>query len=112
MSSKLSKIKWALISAAALTLIGTVTVAAENKLDGNFPVAGQYVLGDANCDGELNINDVTAIQRCTAEYQTFNELQIKAADTNQDGKVSIDDATLIQSYFAEFDVPFPIGQII
>ena len=77
-----------------------------------YELVDSEVLGDANCDGELNINDVTAIQRCTAEYQTFNELQIKAADTNQDGKVSIDDATLIQSYFAEFDVPFPIGQII
>ena len=77
-----------------------------------YVLIDSVVLGDANSDGVLNINDVTAIQRYAAEYQTFNELQVKAADTNADGKLSIDDATLIQSHFAEFEVPYPIGQII
>lgn len=77
-----------------------------------YVLIDNVILGDANLDGNLNINDVTAIQRHTAEYQVFNELQKKAGDTNGDGNISIDDATLIQSFFAEFDVPFQIGQTV
>lgn len=76
-----------------------------------YVLIDSVILGDANLDGFLNINDVTAIQRHTAEYQKLNELQAKAGDTNGDGKISIDDATLIQSYFAEFDITVPIGEL-
>ncbi len=109
MSSKLSKIKWALISAAALTLIGTVTVAAENKLDGNFPVAGQYVLGDANCDGAVTIGDVTQIQRYIAEMPLDGSFSEPAANVDADEDVDVHDALLIQYWLACFDTTYPIG---
>lgn len=70
------------------------------------------VLGDADRDGFVSINDVTAIQRHLAELDEFNELQRSAADINGDGKIEISDATIIQSFLAEYDIPYPIGGMI
>lgn len=82
--------------------------------DNNIPykLLDEIKLGDANGDGNVNINDVTYIQMKTAEYVVFNELQLTAADVNGDGVVSIEDATLIQQYLAEFEVAYPVGETI
>ena len=71
---------------------------------GYFSNSPDFLLGDVNLDGAVNIRDVTAIQRYTAEFQTLNNRQLAAADTDNDGGVTIADATLMQMYFAEFDV--------
>ena len=60
--------------------------------------------GDVNLDGNINIKDVTAIQRHLADLGAFSKEQLAAADTNGDGKVDINDATHLQRYLAEFDV--------
>ncbi len=67
--------------------------------------------GDANGDGNVNINDVTAIQRDLAELEKLNELQALAADINGDGIVDIADATALQQYLAEYEIPYPIGEV-
>ena len=77
-----------------------------------YVLLDEVKLGDANGDGNVNINDVTYIQMKTAEYVVFNELQLTAADVNGDGVVSIEDATLIQQYLAEFEVAYPVGETI
>ena len=69
-------------------------------------------LGDANGDGSVNINDVTAIQAHKAEIYAFDELQLLAADVNYDGKADIEDATLIQSYLAEYAVDYPVNTMV
>ena len=66
------------------------------------PVA--LLIGDANGDGAITINDVTMIQRHVAEIETITGTCLLNADTNGDGEVTIDDATLLQRYLAEFDV--------
>ena len=71
---------------------------------GYFSNSPDFLLGDVNLDGAVNIRDVTAIQRYTAEFRTLNNRQLAAADTDNDGGVTIADATLMQMYFAEFDV--------
>lgn len=63
-----------------------------------------HPIGDANCDGKLNIRDVTAIQRFAGEFIQFNDEQLALADTNGDGVVTIEDATHLQMYLAEYDV--------
>ena len=63
-----------------------------------------FVLGDTDGDGNVNIRDVTAIQRHIAELDMFTEEQLAAADTNGDGKVDITDATHLQMYLAEYGV--------
>ena len=60
-------------------------------------------VGDTNLDGNINIRDVTAIQRHLVELETFNDEQIALADTNGDGEINIADATHLQMYLAEFD---------
>ena len=69
------------------------------------------LLGDANGDGNVNISDVTDIQRVVAEMDTFDDLRQKAADINGDGVVTIDDATFLQTYLAEFETAYPIGEV-
>lgn len=58
------------------------------------------VYGDANGDGEIDISDVTAIQKYAAAYEKFNAAQLKYADVNKDGAVDINDATAVQKYIA------------
>lgn len=72
----------------------------------------EFMLGDVNMDGYVNINDVTAIQRNLAELEDFNELQELAADANRDGVLDISDATTIQMFLAEYEISYPIGEII
>ena len=73
--------------------------------------ASTYIRGDANGDGIVNINDVTAIQRHLAELEAFKSKQINAADVNGEG-LDISDATAIQMYLAEYDDPYKIGTTV
>lgn len=76
-----------------------------------FILLDSVLLGDANGDGNVNISDVTDIQRAVAEMDTFDDLRQKAADINGDGVVTIDDATFLQTYLAEFGTAYPIGEV-
>lgn len=70
-------------------------------------IAGLFILqpGDADLNGDVNISDVTAIQRSLAEMQAFWKPQRLVADVTADGTLTIDDATRVQEYLAEYDVP-------
>lgn len=59
-----------------------------------------YILGDADQDGALTINDSTAIQCLLAHLSTLTDAGMLAADVNKDGNISILDATLIQMKLA------------
>lgn len=67
------------------------------------------LLGDANLDGAVKIQDATLIQKYLANFVTFDELQNKVSDVNSDGKVNIKDATAIQKYLVDIDTGLPIG---
>lgn len=69
-------------------------------------------LGDANGDDNININDVTAIQRHLAQLEQIEGIYLYAADANQDGTLDISDATSLQRYIAEYDIPYPIGEVM
>ena len=59
------------------------------------------IIGDADGNGELNVNDATFIQRLLVGLETDENGMIAAiADFNGDGKVSIRDVTLIQMHAA------------
>ena len=62
----------------------------------------QIVIGDTNGDDKIDINDVTVIQRCMAEYIELTAELEAVADVNGDNKVDINDATHLQKYLAEF----------
>ena len=69
------------------------------------------LLGDANGDSEISIDDVTYIQRFLAFFsdELFDPL---TADVNSDGEPDIDDCTLIQMYLAFIDIDYPIDQLL
>lgn len=60
--------------------------------------------GDVDLDGQISINDVTAIQRYLAELELLSGEQLALADTNGDEVIDISDATHLQMYLAEYDV--------
>ena len=67
-------------------------------------IADDAMLGDVNCDGEITMEDVTALQRVLAQLTTFGslgELSEANADVTQDGKTNMEDVVLIQKYIAK-----------
>ena len=77
-----------------------------------YVLLDEVKLGDANGDDNININDVTTIQRYLAELETLEGIYLHAADANQDGTVDIADATAIQMYLAEYEMDYPIGEVM
>ena len=71
--------------------------AAGGSSNGSDPGAG---------GGNVNISDVTAIQRYIAELDSLDDIRKLAADVNQDGVIDINDATVLQMYLAEYDVEY------
>ena len=71
----------------------------------------QKILGDADCDDEVTILDVTVIQRYLVGIPV-NNLDVTAADCDGDEDISIIDATWIQRYLVQMQVPYNIGEPI
>ena len=63
-----------------------------------------FKVGDTNLDENIDVRDVTAIQRHISELELFTEEQLAVADTDGDGEINIADATHLQMYLAEYDV--------
>ena len=59
-----------------------------------------YVYGDVNLDGKIDITDATSIQKYIADMNKFTGLQEELADVDGDGKVTVIDATLISMYLS------------
>ncbi len=68
------------------------------------------LLGDANLDGEVDVVDVTWIQRAEAFIITLSDLENLAADVDRNGETDIVDATWIQRWLAEISSPEGIGE--
>lgn len=86
--------------------------AEENKIAYVVTDADMFILGDANGDAVVNINDVTSIQCHLVELESIMGLSLQAADTNQDGVLDVSDATNLQMFLAEYDVSNPIREVI
>ncbi|MCR5654003.1 MAG: type I pullulanase [Ruminococcus sp.] len=75
-------------------------------------VLDRYVLGDSNCDGQVNINDVTYIQQYLVTLVVFDNTSKRNADVDGSGKVTILDANYIQRWMVGMTLPYDIGQLI
>lgn len=64
------------------------------------------LIGDANLDGKVTVDDATCVQKAQAEIMTLDEIQKSAADVNRDGSIDITDVTLIQMFAAELILSF------
>lgn len=65
--------------------------------------------GDVNYDYEVEIDDVTRIQRFLCSMISFNGLQQEIADYDHDGEVTARDATYIQRALAQATIPESYG---
>ncbi|MEE3427366.1 MAG: leucine-rich repeat protein [Ruminococcus sp.] len=67
-----------------------------------FEIIPDFLRGDVNLDGKLNILDVTYIQKYRLGYEgcDIDAVQLKRADINGDSEVTLRDATLIQMILA------------
>ncbi|MGN1131864.1 MAG: dockerin type I repeat-containing protein, partial [Ruminococcus sp.] len=68
------------------------------KYSANADVFTSGLIGDVNLDGEVNIKDVTLLQRYVAKDAQLNYKQVDVAETDKDGTVTVKDATQIQKY--------------
>lgn len=57
------------------------------------------LLGDADGNGKITIDDVTCIQKYCAEI-SIDYIDVNLADVNKDGEININDATLVQKHLA------------
>ncbi len=65
------------------------------------------MIGDANGNGKVDVDDVTVIQMYVAGLCEFDETAQKRADVGNDDAVNIDDATMVQLYIANIIMNFP-----
>lgn len=75
----------------------------------NFSTAGMsngficeydYMIGDVNFDGSIDIVDATEIQKHIVNINALSDEQLAVADVNGDGNINVIDATQIQKYIA------------
>lgn len=78
----------------------------------SYELLDEFMLGDTNGDDCISITDVTLIQCWLVDLKPIDELHLLAADVDMNGVVDINDATAIQFYLAQFEVEYPIGQLI
>ncbi len=69
-----------------------------------------YILGDADCDGDVSSIDVTLMQRKLAEMSVYGAFDELAADADRDGELTALDVTLIRRYLVGVDTGFAIGE--
>ena len=58
---------------------------------------------DVNKDGQININDATAIQKHLADIIILDEESLSVSDLNNDDDIDIRDVTAIQRMILETD---------
>lgn len=69
-----------------------------------------YLYGDADLNGEVNINDASIVQKHIAELITLKGKAFTQANVTGDTEVNIRDATAIQMKVADIIDKFPIGK--
>lgn len=81
------------------TVTKTVTATSTDPI-----VPGDYLKGDANCDGVVNIKDATAIQKTLVDLIKLTPQGEKNAEVDGNAQLNIKDATMIQKHIAGMDV--------
>ena len=70
------------------------------------------IYGDANCDGEVNVKDATAIQKSLSGIEFEGVFRRDLADCDTNEVLSIKDATCIRKYLAQLSGSAQAGKVI
>lgn len=81
--------------------IQQITQPATNHLSEPSQGFVESKVGEINGDGEINILDVTLIQKYLVCKVKFTDDQIKNSDINHNGKVDVNDVTALQKYLVK-----------
>lgn len=91
----------------AVILTGIIAVSSITMVSATSSTG---LIGDANNDGAVSIEDATTIQKYLASIIDLEEKSYICADTDRNGAVSIEDATTVQKYLAGIISDFPANQ--
>lgn len=91
----------------AVILTGIIAVSSITMVSAT---SSTRLIGDANNDGAVSIEDATTIQKYLASIIDLEEKSYICADTDGNGAVSIEDATTVQKYLAGIISDFPANQ--
>ncbi len=69
-----------------------------DKIYGKLPITDYIIYGDANEDGNVNVNDSNYILKFLDEQVTLSSQSKKNSDVNMDGLINTIDAQLILEY--------------
>ena len=99
----------------------SIVTKAEDKYEEDNTDMFQYIpkeafetpdllIGDANLDGEVDINDATMISKHLVNLITLEGKALAVSDVNGDAEIDINDVTCIQKYLASFQNYGKCGQ--
>ncbi|MBR3988653.1 MAG: metallophosphoesterase [Clostridia bacterium] len=72
--------------------------------------AVEYMYGDSDLNGKINIKDATTVQKYAAKLAELDDTAFVQADVTGDMKVNVKDATAIQKYVAKIITVFPVEE--
>ena len=70
-----------------------------------LPVPVYERVGDADGNGFIELDDVTAIRKLAASGETVTGSRLRVSDIDGDGKITADDAGILLKYLAETTRP-------
>ena len=73
--------------------------------------AVEYLYGDADLNGKINVKDATTIQKFAAKMLTLDDVAMVQADVTGDMRVNVKDATSIQKLIAKIIDKFPVEEL-
>lgn len=94
---------WTVDEAGNQSTVTTIGI----KVDAN---ASDFLPGDINGDGEVDLKDVTTLSRYIAGWNGLTVVEA-ALDTNGDGEIDLKDVTLLSRYIAGWNVVLGGGRI-
>ena len=97
-------------ASADVTVTATATITSSEDVTETTTGAAEYMYGDADLNGKINVKDATTIQKYAAKMLTLDEVAKIQADVTGDLKVNVKDATSIQKFIAKLILVFPIEE--
>lgn len=91
----------------------TTSATEESTVESTQPettIPAVHKLGDADMNGEINIQDATILQKYIAGLVTLTTEQIELGDVDANSIISIKDATMIQKYTSDFITEFKVSE--
>lgn len=97
-------------TAAVSTTATTAAVTNTTVTTESLPVDIDYLYGDADLNGKVNVKDATTVQKYAAKILNLEEVAFTQADVTGDLKVNVKDATSIQKLIAKIIDKFPVEE--